>query len=57
MMTSTEPTLVPAEDDLDERLIWIGDDDRGIRLEIVAVVLVDVVVVIQVMPTAFRGPQ
>jgi hypothetical protein len=35
--------------------VWIGVDDRGIELEIVALVLPDVVVVIHVMPTALRS--
>jgi hypothetical protein len=57
VMTSTEPTLVPASGAYDERLVWIGEDDRGIELEVVAVVFVDAVVVIHVMPTALRRPR
>ena len=56
-MTSTEPTLVPASEAYDERLVWIGEDDRGVELEIVALVLPDAVVVIHVMRTAFRRPR
>lgn len=37
-----------------EALLWIGPDDRGIELEIIAVVLADMVLVIHVMPTALR---
>jgi hypothetical protein len=48
------PTVVPAEQGLDQRLAWIGEDDRGIELEIVALDLPDAVVVIHVMPTALR---
>lgn len=36
------------------RLVWIGADDRGIELEIVALDLPDAIVVIHVMPTALR---
>ena len=54
VITSTEPTVVPAEESLDQRLVWIGEDDRGIELEIVALDLPDAVVVIHVMPTALR---
>lgn len=54
VITSTEPTVVPAEEGLDQRLVWIGEDDRGIELEIVALDLPDAVVVIHVMPTALR---
>jgi len=57
VMTTTEPTLVPADADADERLIWIGEDDRGIELEIVALVLPAAVIVIHVMPTALRRPR
>jgi len=35
-------------------LVWIGSDDRGIELEIVAMDLPDAVVVIHVMPTDLR---
>jgi hypothetical protein len=35
-------------------LEWVGDDDRGVELEVVAVILADVVLVIHVMPTALR---
>ena len=33
---------------------WLGLDDRGIELEIVALDLADAVVVIHVMPTTLR---
>ena len=36
------------------KLVWIGADDRGIELEIVALDLPDAIVVIHVMPTALR---
>jgi hypothetical protein len=45
---------VPAEEGLDQRLVWVGEDDRGVELEIVALDLPDLVVVIRVMPTALR---
>jgi hypothetical protein len=35
-------------------LTWVGADDRGVELEIVAVVLQDLYLVIHVMPTALR---
>lgn len=47
--------LVPApSDDLDDRLVFVGKDDRGIELEIIAVQLPDFLLVIHVMPTEFR---
>jgi hypothetical protein len=45
---------VPTAEGLDQRVVWIGEDDRGIELEIVALDLPDAVVVIHVMPTALR---
>lgn len=36
-------------------LLWVGDDDRGVELEIVAAVLPDLYVVVHVMPTALRS--
>lgn len=55
VMTTNDPTVVPATAGYDERLVWIGVDDRGIELEIVALLLLDAVVVIHVMPTALRS--
>ena len=50
-----EPTLVPApSDDLDDRLVFVGVDDRGIELEIIGIQLSDFLYVIHVMPTEFR---
>jgi hypothetical protein len=54
VIDSTEPVRVPASADTDARLVWIGLDDRGIELEIVALDLEDAVVVIHVMPTSLR---
>jgi hypothetical protein len=54
-MTTNDPIGVPATAAYDERLVWIGVDDRGIELEIVALVFADAVVVIHAMPTALRS--
>lgn len=54
-MNSTEPVTVPAEDDLQVRLLWIGPDDRGLDLEVIAIVEPDYMLVIHVMPHQFRG--
>ena len=48
------PTTVPASDTADARLVWIGPDDRGVELEIVALDLPDGWLVFHVMPTALR---
>lgn len=45
-----EPSPAPH---LQPRLRWVGADDRGVELEVVAVVT-DVLLVIHVMPTALR---
>lgn len=57
VITTTTPERVPASDIADARLVWIGFDDRGIELEIVALDLDDAVVVIHVMPTSLRRSQ
>ncbi len=43
-----------ATDDLDARIKWVGPDDRGVVLEVIAVELPDLWLVIHVMPTALR---
>jgi hypothetical protein len=57
VISTTDPVQVPATPKLDPRLVWIGVDDRGVELEIVALDLSDVIVVIHVihvMPTDLR---
>jgi hypothetical protein len=45
---------VAATVEFDARKLWLGPDDRGVELEIVAVVLQAELLVIHVMPTALR---
>jgi hypothetical protein len=54
MEAAGEPELVPADGDLDDRLVWIGPDDRGVLLEVIAIDLPDYLLVIHAMPAAFR---
>ena len=54
VITTIEPERVAATDVADARLVWVGPDDRGIELEIVALDLDDVIVVLHVMPTSLR---
>lgn len=54
VINHAEPTVVAATEDLQERLVWIGPDDRGVELEIVAIVEPDYLLVIHVMPHQFR---
>lgn len=54
VMEQGEPTVVPADGQEDERWLWVGLDDRGLELEIVAIVLGDLLLVIHVMPTHYR---
>lgn len=54
-MIETAPyTRYPATDDLDARIEWIGSDDRGVELEVIAVELPGLWLVIHVMPTSLR---
>jgi len=54
VITTVEPERVPPADVADARLVWVGLDDRGIELEIVALDLETAVVVLHVMPTGLR---
>ena len=54
MEAAGEPERIPADGDLDDRLLWVGTDDRGIVLEVMAVELPDYLLVIHAMPVAFR---
>ncbi len=53
-MEHNEATVVPVGKYADEQLVWIGNDDRGVELEIVAVEKPDCLLVIHVMPTHYR---
>jgi hypothetical protein len=55
VIDSVVPMRVPASAKADARLVWIGLDDRGIELEIVALEEEDAIVVIHVMPTSLRS--
>jgi len=48
------PTFVAGEEDGEGQQVWIGQDDRGLELEIVALVLTDYLLVTHVMPTDLR---
>jgi hypothetical protein len=54
VMEHTEPERVPDEKYGNEKLVWIGDDERGRELEVVAVVRPDCLLVIHVFPTVLR---
>jgi len=54
VIDSVVPDHVPATATADARLVWIGEDDRGVELEIVALDLDDAIVVVHVMPTDLR---
>jgi hypothetical protein len=57
MEAAGEPERVPADGDLDDRLLWVGPDDRGIVPEVIAVDLPDYLLVIHAMPVALRRNQ
>ncbi len=50
VLLNVEPVLHEGSAHADPRLEWLGDDDRGVRLHIVALVLEDLLLVIHVMP-------
>jgi hypothetical protein len=53
--TLPPPGTAPTTATVEARLVWIGEDQRGVELEIVALDLPDGVVV-HVMPTRLRRP-
>ncbi|MGH9304532.1 MAG: hypothetical protein ACRDZ5_08995, partial [Acidimicrobiales bacterium] len=55
VIDTSPPTDVPAVGDFDARRVWRGPDDRGLELEIVAIILPSELLVIHVMPTALEG--
>ena len=54
VIDTVEPSQIATASGSDG-LLWVGDDDRGVELEIVAVVLPGLYLIIHVMPTALRG--
>jgi hypothetical protein len=49
------PSINLGEDqDGEDQKIWIGEDDRGLELEVTAIVLTDCLLVTHVMPTDLR---
>ncbi len=53
-MSSSEPFEVPAGIDTDRAWKWVGEDERGVELEVVAIETADMVLIIHAMPTKFR---
>jgi len=50
-----DPVVVAAPcDDLDDRFMFVGVDDRGVELEMSAVQLTNLLFLIHVIPTTFR---
>lgn len=54
VIDTVEPSVITTADG-SEGLLWVGPDDRGLELEVVAVVLPELYLVIHVMPTTLRG--
>ena len=44
----------PDESGKAHRLIWVGRDDRGLELAVIAIEIGETLLVIHVMPTSFR---
>lgn len=50
-----EPLVIPATEGLDQWLLFIGDDDRGVTtLGAIAIQLPDCLLITHIMPYAFR---
>lgn len=54
VINTTKPIAITTADG-SNGLLWVGPDDRGLELEIVAVVLPELYLVIHAMPTTLKG--
>lgn len=54
MADAGEPDVIPGTGDLDDRLLFVGRDERGVQLEVIAIEQPDHLLVIHVMPYAYR---
>ena len=48
------PTYIAGDEDGEDQQVWIGQDDRGLELEIVALVLTDYLLITHIKPTDLR---
>ena len=49
-----EYRVLESDDEKKIQYVWVAEDDRGIELEIIGVVLESYVLITHVMPTSFR---
>jgi len=54
VMENNPHTVISSQDGKKVQWVWIATDDRGLELEIVAVVLEQYLLVTHVMPTSLR---
>jgi hypothetical protein len=54
VINSNTPRLISSEGEEENKLMWIGLDDRGLELEVIAVETRGDLVVIHVMPYGYR---
>lgn len=54
VMASSIGLPLPAAPDSDPKVLWIGPDDEGRELEVIAVLRGDQLLVIHVMPARYR---
>jgi hypothetical protein len=53
-MDNNSYTVISSQDSEKVQWVWIAKDDRGLELEIVAVVLEQYLLITHVMPTSLR---
>lgn len=54
VLENNESVSVLPRDGEDQKLLWVGHDDRGLELEVIALELSECILVIHVMPRSFR---
>jgi len=58
MEDSGEPQRIPAgREGESDRLLWVGRDEAGVLLEVIAVERPDCLLVIHAMPVHYRAPR
>jgi len=57
VMENSSYTVISSQDSEKVQWVWIAQDDRGLELEIVAVVLEQYLLITHVMPTSLRRRQ
>lgn len=54
MNNAGDPEMIAGTGELDDRLLWIGSDHRGVVLEVIGIEQPDHLLIIHAMPYSYR---